>query len=272
MPRFEMEKLPAWSSAPERTVQLAASDCEPLLLPELLALADDDCRERWASLSLGYPCNSLGEPALLRELAEGLYGGRLGGGAPESNVLGVIPAEGILLAMHSLLTGEGGEHIVAMAPGYESLSSVARHALRCEVTPWEAQWGSDGHPTFCLGRLESLLRPETKLLVVNVPHNPTGWLPTPSEWQALIALCEERGLWLFSDEMYRHLERPAHPTLPSACTEYRKAVTLGGLSKAWGLAGLRLGWLASRHEGLISRCGELKDYTSICASLITMHD
>lgn len=113
-----------------------------------------------------------------------------------------------------------------MAPGYASLSSVASHALGCSVTSWTAE---SGGVSFSVERLRSLLRPESRLVVVNVPHNPTGWLPTPAEWAQLIALCDERGLYLFSDEMYRHLERPAlaatHPTLPSAAESYPECVS-----------------------------------------------
>lgn len=103
--------------------------------------------------------------------------------------------------------------------------------------------------------------------IINCPHNPTGWHPTVVEWGAIVAICEQHGIWLFSDEMYRHLE-PANgerPTLPSAAESYSRGVTLSGLSKAYGLAGLRLGWLASSNAGVIERCYELKDYTSICA-------
>ena len=121
MPRFEMEKMEGWQPG---TLQLAASDCEPLLLRELLELADDDSRQRWEELSLGYPSSSAGEPALLAEIADGIYSGAL---RPDQ-VLGVIPAEGILLAMHSIGL-EPGDHVVSMAPGYASLSSVASHAL-----------------------------------------------------------------------------------------------------------------------------------------------
>ena len=129
LPKFHMEKLGGWEDAVH---QLAASDCEPLTLPELLEHAGDDGLARWEVLSLGYPDVSRGDDALLTELAEGLYGGAARGFGRD-NVLGVIPAEGILLAMNALL--EHGDHVVVMAPAYASLRSVAEAALGCDISP-----------------------------------------------------------------------------------------------------------------------------------------
>jgi len=267
MPCFSLEKMEGWEQA---RFELASSDCEPLALQELLALADDDSRERWNSLSLGYPGSTQGDEALREEIADGLYGGAL----RADQILGVVPSEGILLAMHAIL--RPGDHAVVMAPGYGSLFSIAKHALDCDVAPWTPEWSphpnpsSANHqqvpvPTFCLERLRSLLLPNTKLVVANLPHNPTGFVPSPEAWQELIALCSERGLYLFCDEMFRHLEPTGRATLPAAAQEYDRAVSLSGLSKAYGLAGLRVGWLATRDAQVLRRCHELKDYTTICA-------
>lgn len=260
MQQFHMEKLSGWEQA---THQLAASDCEPLSLSELLALADDECRVKWESLSLGYP-PSRGDEQLLAEIADGLYAGN---DLSTENILGVVPAEGILLAMHALLSP--GDHVVVVSPCYASLRSVAEAALGCTVSPWCVEWQADGRPTFCTDKLRQLVtQRKTTLLVVNFPHNPTGFVPTLDEWSQIVRICDERGIWLFSDEMYRHLERHEHGcvTLPSAAENYSRGVTLSGLSKAYGLPGLRVGWLASPDVELISRCFDLKDYTTICAS------
>ena len=103
-------------------------------------------------------------------------------------------------------------------------------------------------------------------MVVNFPHNPTGALLTPETFSDLIDLLDRRGIPLFSDEMYRHLELGADRTLPAACEVYDRAVSLSGLSKAYGLPGLRIGWLASRDRDLLTQIACLKDYTTICAS------
>eukprot|EP01046_Picozoa_sp_COSAG06_P016682 COSAG06_NODE_1111_length_10651_cov_5.925227_5_plen_425_part_00 len=260
LPPFHMEKLDGWEQARH---QLAASDCEPLSLSALLALADDECRQKWDNLSLGYP-PSRGDELLLAEIAGGLYAAS---GLSAEHILGVVPAEGILLAMHALLSP--GDHAVVMEPCYASLRSVAESALDCSISPWSVEWQADGRPTFCLDKLRRLVaEPGTTLLVVNFPHNPTGFVPTPDEWSEIVRICDERGIYIFSDEMYRHLERREYgcTTLPSAAESYSRGVTLSGLSKAYGLPGLRVGWIASPDEAVVSRCFELKDYTTICAS------
>lgn len=264
MPQFQMEKLPGWGEA---THQLAASDCEPLLLPELLAMADNDLHARWEQLSLGYPGNSAGDQALREEIAEGLYGGSLSA----DNVLGVIPAEGILLGIHALNL-QPRDHVICMTPGYASLRTIAAHALGCEVTSWPVEYrrrpGTDSdEPFFSTDTLRELFRPgRTKLVVVNVPHNPTGALPNPQEWCEIVSVCAEHDAYLFSDEMYRHLERQGgQPTLPAAAEIYDRGISLSGLSKAYGLAGLRIGWLASQDAAVLRKASDLKDYTSICA-------
>lgn len=258
LPTFHMEKLSGWNQAQH---QLAASDCEPLAMAELLAMADDECRAKWDSLNLGYP-PTRGDEQLLAEITGGLYAGS---SLSVEHVLGVVPAEGILLAMHALLSP--GDHVVVVGPCYGSLRSVAQSALGCSISTWDAEWLADGRPTFCVDKLRQLAsRPGTKLLVANFPHNPTGFLPAPDEWAEVVRICDERGIYLFSDEMYRHLESSHHAPLPSAAECYSRGVSLSGLSKAYGLPGLRVGWLASPDRDVINRCYELKDYTTICSS------
>jgi aspartate/methionine/tyrosine aminotransferase len=114
--------------------------------------------------------------------------------------------------------------------------------------------------------LERLVTARTRLVVVNFPHNPTGYLPSVDEWQAIVKIVEGAGAWLFSDEMYRGLEQDPNDRLASGCEVYERAVSLAGLSKVYGLPGLRTGWLALRDAGLRDRIVGWKDYTTICAS------
>jgi aspartate/methionine/tyrosine aminotransferase len=131
------------------------------------------------------------------------------------------------------------------------------------VTRWEgvpgASWRWD------LDRLESLMRPETRLLVVNTPHNPTGHQFGLEAMEHLVALCEARGVQLFVDEAYRGTERRTEDRLPSVTELSESAAALGLLSKGYGLPGLRIGWLASRNRGLLEAAGRVKDFTTICA-------
>src|SRR5262249_8357086 len=105
-----------------------------------------------------------------------------------------------------------------------------------------------------------------RLLVVNAPHNPTGWLPAAAEWDRIIGLCAARGVRLFSDEMYQGLERSPSERLPTAASCWQGAVSLWGTSQSFGLPGLRIGWLALRDRRLRDQIVGIKDYTTICAS------
>lgn len=233
---------------------LCASDVEPLTLRELLALADGELRERWEALSLGYT-ESAGLP-LLRQAIGGLYGTV----APDEVLTFAGAEEAIFLLLHALL--EPGDHAVVIWPAYQSLHEVAR-AAGAEVTPLEldpADWSLD------LDVLRRALRPATRVVVVNFPHSPTGALLPSGQFAELVALCEERGITLVSDEVYRGLEHPPRELLPSAVDLGQRTVSIGVMSKAYALAGLRIGWIATHDARLRERCAMLKDYTTICSS------
>jgi aspartate/methionine/tyrosine aminotransferase len=233
---------------------LSCSDCEPLSLAELLAMADAETEKLWRELRLGYT-ESAGHP-LLREEIAGLY--------PELGADGVLvaaPEEAIFLFMQAVL--EPGDHVVCAFPVYQSLHAVAR-SIGCEVSAWEPEESRGWR--FDVGRLESLLRASTRLVVVSFPHNPTGYVPSRSDFESLVDLVSRRGIDLLSDEMYRLLALDPGTTLPAACDLAPKAHSLFGLSKSFGLPGLRVGWIASRDRRLLERMAVLKDYTTICAS------
>jgi aspartate/methionine/tyrosine aminotransferase len=233
---------------------LSASDCESVTLTELLGLADDETRALWERLWLGYT-ESAGHP-LLREEIAGLYG------LSAEDMLVAAPEEAIFVAMNALL--EPGDEVVVTWPAYQSLAEIAR-AIGCRVLRWELRV-KNGRWALDPDELAALLSPRTKLVVANFPHNPTGYLPARAEWEEVVRMTAERGVTLFSDEMYRWLEYHEGQTLSAACEMAEKAVTLGGVSKSLGLPGLRIGWLATRDRSLLRRASEIKDYTTICSS------
>lgn len=233
---------------------LSSSDCETLTVGELLDLAGVP-RAALADVPLGYT-DSQGDPQLRADIAASL-----GGGVGPEDVVVCAPAEGIALACTALL--QPGDRVVVQTPSYQSLEELPRH-LGCTVERWplvetEGGWRLD------LERLDALLTPGTKLLVVNAPQMPTGQQPTRAEADALFALAAARGVWVLCDEMYRGLEPDAARRLPAAASRGGRVVGLGGLSKTYGLPGLRLGWLASRDRGVVEGILRAKDYTTICA-------
>ena len=109
--------------------------------------------------------------------------------------------------------------------------------------------------------------PNTKLVVVNFPHNPTGALPTKEEWNENIGICRSHNCFLFCDEMYRYLEHDGVDRLPSVVESYpERGISLFGLSKSFGLPGLRMGWIACHDINVMQRIQQIKDYTTICTS------
>jgi aspartate/methionine/tyrosine aminotransferase len=233
---------------------LASSDCESMQLTDLLAMATPEQQRAWQSTRLGY-AESAGHPRL-RTLIAGLYPG-----LRESDIITAAPEEAIYLTMRTLL--RPGDRIVATFPGYQSLYEIAT-SMGCEVVRWEPDERSDRWH-FSINRLRELLDSDTRALVVNFPHNPTGAQPSAAEWDELMGLASDADVWLISDEMYRGLEDGV-PALAPAATRYERAITIAGLSKAYGLAGLRMGWVACRDRRLLDRVQSYKDYTTICAS------
>jgi aspartate/methionine/tyrosine aminotransferase len=251
---FKLERFFARHEFSSRYL-LSASDCEALSLRELLALASPESLARWTEMRFGYT-ESQGHPLLRAEVA------RLYQSIGADQVMIAVPEEAIFVLMHSLL--EPGDHAVVLTPAYQSLYEVAR-AAGCEVTRWDLRpergaWRLD------LDQLERSVNARTRLVVVNFPHNPTGFVPARAEFDAIVEMARRRGLYLVGDEMYRLLEHDPAGRLPPVCDVYEKGVSLSGLSKAFGLPGLRVGWLATHDAGLLDRCQTMKDYTTICHS------
>lgn len=250
---FELERYFARHEFSARYL-LCSSDCESIGMQELLAMADEETSQLWADLRLGYT-ETPGHPRLRQEIA-GLYPG-----LKADDTLVMVPEEAIFLLMHALL--EPGDHVVCTFPGYQSLYQVAL-SIGCQVSRWQPDESRGWH--FEVEQLESLLQANTRLLVVNFPHNPTGAMPTQDDFERIVALARQCGIWVLSDEMYRHLEIEPGTTLPAACELYERAFSLFGLSKTFGMPGLRIGWLAARDAKALWRVEILKDYTTICNS------
>lgn len=233
---------------------LCASDVESVALDELLALADDNALARWSGLRLGYT-ESLGLVALREEIAQ------LHDGASVDDVITVAGAEeGVFLSMHALL--EPGDHAVVVTPAYQSLYEVAR-SIGADVTlvPLQSSdWSLD------VDTVIEAMGARTRVVTVNFPHSPTGAQLARADFERLAAAVAARGAHLFSDEVYRLLEHDPASRLPTGASLSDRAVSLGVMSKAFGLAGLRIGWIVTRDARLRGRIAALKDYTTICNS------
>jgi aspartate/methionine/tyrosine aminotransferase len=233
---------------------LSSSDCEAFSLSELLAMADAEMARLWEHMKLGYT-ETWGHPLLREEIAASYTG------ISATDVLTVVPEEGIFLSMHALL--EPQDHVICTFPGYQSLYEVAR-SIGCEVTTWMPDEARGWY--FDLNDLASKMRSNTKMVIVNFPHNPTGYVPSQQDFADIVELVRRPGAYFYSDEMYRSLEAEDGVTLPAACELYERAISLSGLSKSYGLPGLRVGWLASKTSEVLDKVSRIKSYTTICGS------
>ena len=236
--------------------QLCNSDCESLSISELLSLAGGSLEE-FGDQRLTYT-ESQGNPQLRAAIAATYQSVK-----PDHVVVLGTPVEGIYLGARTLL--EAGDEVIVLAPAYDALVNMFEHVTGSgQVKKWRFkaamdQWELD------LDELKRLITPRTRMLVVNFPHNPTGYLPSPKWQQELARIVDDHGLWLFSDEMYAGLVHEGTPPIPSAADVIGRSVVLSGLSKTHGLPGLRCGWLIIRDAQVRQELMNWKFYTSICA-------
>jgi aspartate/methionine/tyrosine aminotransferase len=233
---------------------LSSSDCESLSIQELLDL-EPGSADRFRGHWLGYT-ESPGSPELRQEIAR-LYEHI----TPDDVLVHAGAEEAIFVFANAAL--EPGDHVIVHTPCYQSLAEIAR-SIGCTVTAWQTRpqdgWELD------IEFLRQAVRPNTRAIVVNCPHNPTGYLMDPARLSQILDIARERGMLVFSDEVYRGLEHDPADRLPAACDLYENAVSLGVMSKTYGLAGLRIGWIATRSREVCAKMAGFKDYTSICNS------
>lgn len=233
---------------------LSSSDCQSMSIDALLAM-EPGAAEAFGQTWLGYT-ESPGHPAL-REAIANLYSDV----SPDEVLVHAGAEEAIFNAMQVLV--EPGDHVIVQTPCYQSLAEVAR-AAGAEVAAWSGRF--NGEWCFDLDDLKALLRPETRLVIINQPHNPTGALMSRSDFDELVTLSQDKGFLIFSDEVYRGLESLPDLKLPSLCEVDGRGLALGVMSKTYGLAGLRIGWIATKNRALLDQLMAMKDYTSICNS------
>ena len=233
---------------------MTASDAESMRLPELLAMASDEDRADFDNLSLGYT-ETFGAPALRQEIA-----GTYDTVEPENLICFAGAEEAIYVAMKVLLTAN--DHAIVITPNYQAAETIPLSI--CAVTGVALDIDNDWE--LDIGLVEKALRPNTKLISINFPNNPTGKILPRAAFDALIGLCRKHGIWLFSDEVYRLIEKDETFRLPQAADVYERGISLNVMSKAYGLPGLRIGWLASKDRDFLVRCERYKHFLSICNS------
>lgn len=249
---FELERIQSlWENRVD--YNLTESGVHPLTLNELLDQAEI---ERLLCLRLGYgQTNGLPE---LREAISTLYSG-----ANLDNVLVTSgSAEANLITVWSTL--EPGDELVLMLPNYMQIWGISR-SLGVEVKPFhlreELNWGPD------LDELRSLITPRTKMVAVCNPNNPTGSVLGDDEMKEIVRLAASVDAWIYADEIYIGAELNEVETC-SFLGLYDKVIVAGGLSKAYSLPGLRIGWLVG-PKPFIEKAWSYHDYTTISTSILS---
>jgi aspartate/methionine/tyrosine aminotransferase len=233
---------------------MCASDMESLSLRELLALGSDKDRANWDSLRLGYT-ETFGAPALRAAIAATYQ--RV---SPAEVLTFAGAEEGIFTAMQCLL--QPGDHAIVITPNYQSAETIP--ASICDVTgvPLDADndWDLD------IDLLRQAVRRNTKVISINFPHNPTGKIIARDILDEVVQIASRAGIYVFSDEVYRLIERNEAARLPQIADCYERGLSLNVMSKAYGLPGLRIGWIATQDKALLGRMERTKHYLSICNS------
>ena len=232
---------------------LTASDMESLSLRDLLALGTDADREAFEATSLGYT-ETWGAPDLRTAIAA-TYDTMA-----QDNILTLAGAGEGLYALARVLLGPN-DHAIVPTPNYQSAETVP--AAICETigVPMRIEggkWRLD------IDAIKDAIRPNTRLISLNFPHNPTGALMPRADLDALITLARTDGIYILCDEVYRGVELDPNLQMPQIADVYERGISLNVLPKAYGLPGLRIGWLASPDRDVLQRVERYKHYLSIC--------
>ena len=231
------------------------SGVHPLTLSELLAIADIDVADLGDTL-LDYPEVRGSEE--LRERIAALYDG-----ASASNVLVTVGAsEANHLVAATLLSP--GDRVLALRPSYLQLAGNARNQdIEVDTVSLreDANWALD------LDELDSKVNDRTRLLSIINPNNPTGHILTATERAAIVAAADKVGAWIVADEVYAGTERGDRPATPSFWSDYDRVIAINSMSKAYGLPGLRTGWLVAPTE-LIPDLWRRHEYATISATML----
>jgi aspartate/methionine/tyrosine aminotransferase len=246
---FALERWLSRWDGDQSVIDIAASGMEPRSAHDLFTV------DHWldlASVPLSY--HDTRGSAELRTAIASTY--------PDASQQNVLVTTGAIEASFLLLMAliRPGDEVVVVDPGYQQFAEAAR-GLGAEIVPWPMQRG-----TYDVSGLDRLVTTRTRLIVANTPHNPTGAVLTVADYQRITGILDRTSAWVLIDEVSRWLDLPdAEPLAPPAWSLLPRCVSTGGLSKALGLPGLRVGWIVA-DEDVIRRCWDLRDYLSLAPS------
>lgn len=253
LPEFKLEThFSKWEF--KARYHLCASDAQSMSLPELLAIATPKDRDAFENMWLGYT-ETFGAPDLRETIAE-TYDK-----SSASDILCFAGAsEGIFAANAVLLDKDS--HAIVVTPNYQSHETLPQTICDVSTVALDPSdnWSLD------IDQVATAIKPNTKLITINFPHNPTGTILPLDRYRALIALCRQHGIYILHDEIFHGLGPTGTTHLPFVADEYERGLSLNVTSKAYGLPGLRIGWIACLDKGVLQKMEKMKHYLSICNS------
>jgi aspartate/methionine/tyrosine aminotransferase len=245
---------------------IAETCCASISIDQLREISEDKTREVFnTSRSLTYGAIR-GSDELRNNLAR-LYSAKVTTPLSPDKILttpGAIQAN--YLTTYALV-GEG-DHVICHYPTYQSLYEVPKQ-MGAEVDLWKGKPENDWVPS--IDDLKALIKPNTKLIIINNPNNPTGAILKKSFLEEIVAVASEKNILILSDEVYRpifHSISPLDKDFPPSLLSmgYKNVIVTGSMSKAYSLAGIRIGWIASRNQEVIETIASARHYTTISVS------
>lgn len=237
---------------------IAETCVDSMSVRELLELAGDPRKMMEEILEMRLTYGAIpGSPALRRGIA-GLYGSL----DPENILVMNGGSASNFLALYTLV--EPGDHVISVNPTYQQLYSIPESfGAEVELLQLQPEDGFLPDPE----RIAAMVKPETRLICLNNPNNPTGALMGEDLLGNIVEIARASNAWILCDEVYRMLVHEPGMEVPSISDLYEKGISVGSMSKAFSLAGLRLGWIAGNRE-FIHECMLKRDYTNISCGII----
>ncbi len=233
---------------------MTASDAETITLHELLKMATPAEQEQFMLMPLGYT-ETFGAPDLRQTIAA-IHTNK----TAEEVLCFAGASEGIFAANNVILDKDS--HSIVVTPNYQSHETLPLAICEATGIPLDPDdnWSLD------IDRVAAAIKPNTKLITINFPHNPTGAILSLDRYHALIELCRKHGIYILHDEIFNGLGPSTAQHLPYVADLYERGLSLNVMSKAYGLPGLRIGWIVCQDKELLSKMERFKHYLSICNS------
>ncbi|KAF4549687.1 Aminotransferase class I and II-like protein 3 [Elsinoe fawcettii] len=267
LPPFHVEQ---WMDEYETKAKynIAETCCASISVNDLASLSESK-PDKIVDLSTALTYGEIRGATALRDNLARLYSSKVGTPLPSDNIIiqpGAISANFLVF---DALVGTG-DHVICHFPTYQALYDVPK-SLGAEVDLWKAD--PDNGWKIDIEVFKKLIKPNTKLLVLNNPQNPTGAIIPKAQLEEIVAVAEEHNIIIMSDEVYRplfHGITPMDADFPPSILSmgYKNTIATGSLSKAYSLAGIRCGWIASRNRDIIEEVAKARDYTTISVSIL----